>query len=149
MRMPGILCLRIAKTTSSSVRSDCFSIRPSRKIRVLLQRRGASAPRFGRAATLLPKTLDPDNRRTGTELKLLGCLVPRTFPLPQSRAHACPQNRPSASPASQKRINADKLSYLSPHENPPDSIGAEHAPAACLLPKHRQLPYATVLGCPG
>jgi hypothetical protein len=30
-------------------------------------------------------------------------------------------------PASQKRINADRLSYLSPHENPRDSIGAEHA----------------------
>src|SRR5262249_24510172 len=30
-------------------------------------------------------------------------------------------------PASQKRINADRLSHLWPHENPPDSIGAEHA----------------------
>jgi hypothetical protein len=30
-------------------------------------------------------------------------------------------------PASQKRINADRLSYPSPHENPPDSIGAGHA----------------------
>jgi hypothetical protein len=33
-------------------------------------------------------------------------------------------------PASQKRINADRLSYPSPYENPPDSIGAEHALAA-------------------
>src|SRR5438132_6003533 len=31
VRPPGILCLRIAKTTSSSVRSGCFSIRPNRK----------------------------------------------------------------------------------------------------------------------
>src|SRR5258706_16026685 len=30
-------------------------------------------------------------------------------------------------PASQKRINADSLSHPRPHENPPDSIGAEHA----------------------
>ena len=30
-------------------------------------------------------------------------------------------------PASQKRINADRLSHPRPHENPPDSIGAEHA----------------------
>jgi hypothetical protein len=31
VRLPGILCLRFAKTTSSSVRSGCFSIRPNRK----------------------------------------------------------------------------------------------------------------------
>src|SRR5262249_55063336 len=31
VRLPAILCLRIAKTTSSSVRSGCFSIRPNRK----------------------------------------------------------------------------------------------------------------------
>src|SRR5262249_59717006 len=55
------------------------------------------------------------------------CAAKLRLPLPQSRVHACPQNRPSASPASQKRINADRLSYPSTHENPPDSIGAEHA----------------------
>jgi hypothetical protein len=37
------------------------------------------------------------------------------------------QEQPSASPASQKRINAGRLSHPLPHENPPDSIGAKHA----------------------
>src|SRR4029078_7013817 len=96
---------------------------------MLIQRRDAAAPRFSRAAARLPKALDPDNRRTGTHLKLLGGLAPRSsaFHFPQSRDHACPQNRPSASPVSQKRINADRFSYSWRDENPPDSIGAERA----------------------
>src|SRR5262249_36742696 len=50
------------------------------------------------------------------------------FRPPQSLVPASPQNRPSASPSlPKKRINADRLSHLWPHENPPDSIGAEHA----------------------
>src|SRR6187399_3060912 len=48
------------------------------KSHMLLQPRDASAPRFGRAAARLSKALDPDDRRTGTNLKLLGCLAPRS-----------------------------------------------------------------------
>src|SRR4029453_16405077 len=44
---------------------------------MLFQRRDASAPRFGRAAAGLPKALDPDDCRAGTDLKLLGRLAPR------------------------------------------------------------------------
>src|SRR4029434_4514129 len=44
---------------------------------MLFQRRDASAPRFGRAAAGLPKALDPDDRRAGTDLKLLRRLAPR------------------------------------------------------------------------
>src|SRR5262249_20973030 len=46
-------------------------------------------------------------------------------------------------PASQKRINADRLSHLWPHENPPDSIGAEHALAVTALVSEQD--FATVL----
>src|SRR6516165_2540938 len=55
-----------------------FLNQTQQKICMLFQRRDASAPRFGRAAARLPKALDPDNRRTGTDLKLLGCLAPRS-----------------------------------------------------------------------
>src|SRR4029078_12011971 len=53
--------------------------RTEQKICMLIQRRDASAARFSPAAARLPKALDPDNRRTGTHLKLLGCLAPRSF----------------------------------------------------------------------
>jgi hypothetical protein len=108
VRLPGILCLRITKTTSSSVRSDCFSIRPSRKSACLSK--GETLPPRGLAAQR------PVSRKHLTQIIAV-----------LARDHACPQNRPSASPVSQKRINADRLSYSWRDENPPDSIGAERA----------------------
>src|SRR5215472_13599227 len=96
---------------------------------MLLQRRDASTPRFGRAAARLPKALDPDNRRAGTDLKFLGRLAPRSSAL-DFRNHSLPhvsRIRLRHRPASQKRINADRLSHPSTQKNPTDSIGAEHA----------------------
>src|SRR5215468_11188846 len=99
---------------------------------MLLQRRDASAPRLSRTAARLPKALDPDNRRAGTDIKLLGRRAPRR-PAFNFRKHSRPhvfriglRHRP----ASQNRINADRLSHPSPPENPLDSIGTEHALAA-------------------
>src|SRR6516165_6275814 len=96
---------------------------------MLLQRRDASAPRLSRTAARLPKALDPDNRRAGTDIKLLGRRAPRR-PAFNFRKHSRPHvfriglwHRP----ASQNRINADRLSHPSPPENPLDSIGTEHA----------------------
>src|SRR5262245_61788383 len=96
---------------------------------MLLQRRDASAPRFGRAAARLPKALDPDNRRAGTDLKLLRRLASRSsaFDLQNHAFAHVSRIGLRHCPASQKRINADRLSHPSPRENPPDSIGAEHA----------------------
>src|SRR5262245_18067470 len=96
---------------------------------MLLQRRDASAPRFGRAAARLPKALDPDNRRAGTDLKLLRRLASRSsaFDLQNHALAHVSRIGLRHCPASQKRINADRLSHPSPRENPPDSIGAEHA----------------------
>src|SRR5262252_387339 len=96
---------------------------------MLLQRRDASAPRLSRTAARLPKALDPDNCRAGTDIKLLGRRAPRR-PAFNFRKHSRPhvfriglRHRP----ASQNRINADRLSHPSPPENPLDSIGTEHA----------------------
>src|SRR6516225_8909449 len=96
---------------------------------MLLQWSDASAPRFGRAAARLPKALDPDNCGAGTNRKLLGRLAPRssTFDLRNHSLPHLPRIGLRHRPASQKRINADRLSHPRPHENPPDSIGAEHA----------------------
>src|SRR5262249_51741829 len=94
-----------------------------------LQRRDAPAPRLSRTAARLPKALDPDNRRAGTDIKLLGRRAPRR-PAFNFRNHSRPhvfriglRHRP----ASQNRINADRLSHPSPSENLLDSIGTEHA----------------------
>ena len=99
------------------------------KICMLLQRRDAPAPRLSRTAARLPKALDPDNRRAGTDIKLLGRRAPRR-PAFNFRNHSRPhvfriglRHRP----ASQNRINADRLSHPSPSENLLDSIGTEHA----------------------
>src|SRR5262249_8505544 len=99
------------------------------KICMLLQRRDAPAPRLSRTAARLPKALDPDNRRAGTDIKLLGRRAPRP-PAFNFRNHSRPhvfriglRHRP----ASQNRINADRLSHPSPSENLLDSIGTEHA----------------------
>src|SRR5262249_29672198 len=99
------------------------------KICMLLQRRDAPAPRLSRTAARLPKALDPDNRRAGTDIKLLGRRAPRR-PTFNFRHHSPPhvlriglRHRP----ASQNRINADRLSHPSPSENLLDSIGTEHA----------------------
>src|SRR5262249_110413 len=61
--------------------------------------------------------------------KLLGRLAPRssTFDLRNHSLPHLPRIGLRHRPASQKRINADRLSHPRPHENPPDSIGAEHA----------------------
>src|SRR5262249_539619 len=103
---------------------------------MLLQRRDASAPRLSRTAARLPKALDPDNCRAGTDIKLLGRRAPRR-PAFNFRKHSRPhvfriglRHRP----ASQNRINADRLSHPSPPENPLDSIGTEHALASEHLP---------------
>src|SRR5215813_10384185 len=100
---------------------------------MLLQRRDASAPRLSRTAARLPKALDPDNCRAGTDIKLLGRRAPRR-PAFNFRKHSRPhvfriglRHRP----ASQNRINADRLSHPSPSENLLDSIGTEHALASC------------------
>src|SRR5262249_45365658 len=102
---------------------------------MLLHRRDASAPRLSRTAARLPKALDPDNRRAGTDIKLLGRRAPRR-PAFNFRKHSRPhvfriglRHRP----ASQNRINADRLSHPSPPENPLDSIGTEHALVAWSL----------------
>src|SRR5262249_37696280 len=83
----------------------------------------------GRAAARLPKALDPDNCGAGTNRKLLGRLAPRssTFDLRNHSLPHLPRIGLRHRPASQKRINADRLSHPQPHEHPPESIGAEHA----------------------
>src|SRR5262249_41069186 len=103
---------------------------------MLLQRRDAPAPRLSRTAARLPKALDPDNRRAGTDIKLLGRRAPRR-PAFNFRNHSRPHvfrigllHRP----ASQHRINADRLSHPSPSENLLDSIGTEHALAHVCAP---------------
>src|SRR5262249_45574776 len=65
----------------------------------------------------------------GTDIKLLGRRAPRR-PAFNFRNHSRPhvfriglRHRP----ASQNRINADRLSHPSPSENLLDSIGTEHA----------------------
>src|SRR5215471_7160568 len=59
------------------------------KIRMLFQWRDASAPWLGRAAASLAKALDPDNRCAGADLKLFGCLAPRSSAL-HLRYHSLP-----------------------------------------------------------
>src|SRR6516164_7161079 len=61
---------------------------------MLLQRRDASAPRLSRTAARLPKALDPDNRRAGTDIKLLGRRAPRR-PAFNFRKHSRPLGRGS------------------------------------------------------
>src|SRR5262249_55757656 len=87
---------------------------------MLLQWRDAPAPRLGRAAASLAKALDPDDRCAGADLKLFGYLAPRSSAL-HLRYHSLPhvpriglRHRP----ASQKRINADRLSHPWSAENP-------------------------------
>src|SRR5262249_23472569 len=119
------------------------------KICMLLQQRDASAPRLSRTAARLPKALDPDNRRAGTDTKLLAPPPPRPPPFNF-------RNRPRPDvlriglrhrPASQNRINADRLSHPSPPENLLDSIGTEHALAGfgfgAMYPSWRQIDVAT------
>src|SRR5262249_19567194 len=120
------------------------------KICMLLQRRDAPAPRLSRTAARLPKALDPDNRRAGTDIKLLGRRAPRR-PAFNFRNHSRPhvfriglRHRP----ASPNRINADRLSHPSPSENLLDSIGTEHA-LASSPPDQFILPQTTCVGCAG
>src|SRR5437660_2457466 len=113
---------------------------------MLLQWRDASAPRFGRAAARLPKALDPDNCGAGTNRKFLGRLAPRssTFDLRNHSLPHLPRIGLWHRPASQKRINADSLSHPRPHENPPDSIGAEHALVSMCPIKEAARPEANI-----
>src|SRR5262249_17498512 len=94
-----------------------------------------------RAAVRLAKALDPDNCGAGTNRKLLGRLAPRssTFDLRNHSLPHLPRIGLRHRPASQKRINADRLSHPRPHENPPDSIGAEHALARARTHKSTTL----------
>src|SRR5262249_10149982 len=92
---------------------------------MLLQWRDAPAPRLGRAAASLAKALDPDDRCAGADLKLFGYLAPRSSAL-HLRYHSFPhvpriglRHRP----ASQKRINADRLSHPWSAENPRSTRG--------------------------
>src|SRR6476646_11426490 len=55
--------------------------KPKQLVRILLQRRDASAARFGRAVPGLVKTLCPLHRCTGADVKLFGRLAPRTTTL--------------------------------------------------------------------
>src|SRR5262249_22509454 len=116
---------------------------------MLLQRRDAPAPRLSRTAARLPKALDPDNRRAGTDIKLLGRRAPRR-PAFNFRNHSRPhvfriglRHRP----ASQNRINADRLSHPSPSENLLDSIGTEHALALAQLARRGRLMIASQSRC--
>src|SRR5262245_16764380 len=66
-----------------------FLDQTQQKIRVLLQRRGAPAPRLGRAAARLTKAPHPDDCRARADLKLFGCLTPRRSAL-DFRDHTLP-----------------------------------------------------------
>src|ERR1700722_8061270 len=99
------------------------------KVRVLLQRRHAPTAGLGGTAASLAKALHPDHRRTGAHFVVLGCLPPRStafyaidYPLAHVRG-VCPRHRP----ASQSRINDERLTHLRAKGNPPDSITPELA----------------------
>jgi hypothetical protein len=119
VRLPGILCLRFAKTTSSSVRSGCFSIRPNRKS--AYSSNGEIIPPRGLAAQR------PVSRKHLTQMiAVLALTANSSAASPRSpafhfRNHAL-THVPGISlrhrPASQKRINAVRLSHPSLHENP-------------------------------
>src|SRR5262249_31481410 len=88
------------------------------KICMLLQRRDAPAPRLSRTAARLPKALDPDNRRAGTDIKLLGRRAPRR-PVSNSHTPARPYVSKMAlrhPPPPKNQINADSLSLPPPTE---------------------------------
>src|ERR1700729_1992142 len=104
------------------------------KVRVLLQRRHAPTAGLGGTAASLAKALHPDHRRTGAHFVVLGFLPPRStafyaidYPLAHVRG-VCPRHRP----ASQSRINDERLTHLRAKGNPPDSITPELALAARL-----------------
>src|SRR5271165_973882 len=94
------------------------------KVRVLLQWRRAPTAGLGGTAASLAKALHPDHRRTGAYFVVLGCLPPRSttlYTIDNSQAHVrriCLRHRP----ASQSRINDERLTYLMAKGNPPDSI---------------------------
>src|ERR1700748_1580020 len=94
------------------------------KVRVLLQRRRAPTAWLGGTATSLAKALHPDHGGTGAHFVVLGCLPPRStafHAIDHTLAHVrgvCPRHRP----ASQSRINNERLTYLTAKRNPRDSI---------------------------
>src|ERR1700722_5068703 len=109
------------------------------KVRVLLQwRRAPTAPLGGTAASLA-KALHPDHRGTGAHFVVLGGLPPRStvfYAIDHPLAHVrrvCPRHRP----ASQSRINNERLTYLMANGNPPDSITPELALVGDELPSRR------------
>src|SRR5215471_4858613 len=109
------------------------------KVRMLLQRRDASAPQLGHAAASLPKALDPDNRRAGTDLKFLRGLAPRSSAF-DFRNHSL-THVPGISPRHRPAPKSESVPIDSPIlrlTRIPDSIEAEHALA--YRPTGRALP---------
>src|SRR5262245_30012286 len=93
---------------------------PQQKLSMRLQRRGAPATPLGGTAASLTKALHPGNRRAGADIIVFSRLTPRASAL-DPRNHALAHvSRISLGhcPASQKRINADRLPHSEPRENP-------------------------------
>src|SRR5262249_36010343 len=138
LRLPGILCLCIARTASSRVRSGRRAIRPNRK-----------SACFSNGETLPPRGLAvqrPVSRKHLTQIIAVLALTSNSSAAARRDAPLSTSANPSRPhvfriglrhrPASQNRINADRLSHPSPSENLLDSIGTEHA----LVPRRWRSP---------
>src|SRR5262249_42994139 len=97
----------------------CFD-QSQQEFAVLFQGRSAPAPWLRRAAASLAKTLYPGNRRTGADIIVFALFTsrsstfhPRNHPLPHVGRIGLLHR-----PASQKRINVDRLPQIRLHENP-------------------------------
>src|SRR5450755_2062501 len=98
-----------------------FRDQSEQPIRLLLQWRSASAVRHGRGASVIATALQPFDRRTGADLKVLGSLTPRSTAL-----NSCDDSLTHLSRirvwhclASKSRINANRLAHKQPLGNPP------------------------------
>jgi len=98
-----------------------FRDQSEQPIRLLLQWRSASAVRHGRGASVIAPALQPFDRRTGADLKVLGSLTPRSTAL-----NSCDDSLTHLSRirvwhclASKSRINANRLAHKQPLGNPP------------------------------
>ena len=96
---------------------------------IVFQNRAAAAPRFRCTYPMITPTLQPLDRRAGTDFKALGRLTSR-----RSRLHCLDNSfaqvtrqrfRHPCSP--HRRINADRLPQPNRFGNPPDSNPAEFA----------------------
>jgi hypothetical protein len=103
---------------------------------IVFQNRAAAAPRFRCTYPMITPTLQPLNRRAGTDFKALGRLTSR-----RSRLHCLDNSfaqvtrqrfRHPRSP--HRRINAARLPQPNRFGNPPDSNPAEFA-----IAQHRQI----------